>query len=78
MSRKYSCEFRRENVGKEAKVLWEKANSSILEQKKIFSGLTENYLRVYCESQADLTGSITSVLIKQYDDSSNTLMVDIA
>ena len=78
LSRKYSCEFRRENVGKEAKVLWEKTNSSILEQKKIFSGLTENYLRVYCESRADLIGSITSVLIKQYDESSNTLMVDIA
>ena len=77
LSRKYSCEFKRDNVGKEAKVLWEKTDSSMQDQKKVFSGLTENYLRVYCESQSDLTGSITSVLIKQYDDFSNTLMVDI-
>ena len=47
-------------------------------QTNVFSGLTENYMRVRCNSHDDLTGLITPVLINRYDESSNTLLVDLS
>ena len=65
-------------MGREAKVLWEKNSSMTDGQTNVFSGLTENYMRVRCDSYDDLTGLITPVLINRYDENSNTLLVDLS
>ena len=78
LSRKHANEFRRDKVGREAKVLWETNSSMADGQTNVFSGLTENYMRVRCDSYDDLTGLITPVLINRYDENSNTLLVDLS
>ena len=78
LCRKHASEFRRDREGWEAKVLWEKKTPSTENRINIHSGLTETYLRVHHESYDDLTGLITPVFIKRYDEGSNTLMVDLS
>jgi len=55
--------FRRSFLGKTIHVLWEQ------KKKGIWSGLTDNYIRVYTRSKEDLSNKITKVrLEKLYRD----------
>jgi tRNA A37 methylthiotransferase MiaB len=50
--------FRQQFVGREMEVLWEGSRPG--ENAPVWSGLTDNYLRVYTESSANLANRITA------------------
>ena len=53
-------EFRKRFLGKAMPVLWEKKTG-----EGVWSGLTDNYVRVYTRSSRDLTGRILPVKLKE-------------
>ena len=63
LARESAQNFRRQFLGKTMPVLWEKQTDGV------WSGLTDNYIKVYTESDKDLTNKLTEVrLVKAYKD----------
>ena len=77
LAQQCSMEHKRHNVGNQAMVLWEKTMSDTRDEANLYSGLTENYLRVQCQSKYDLVGEITPVVITSYEDSTNKLKAEL-
>jgi threonylcarbamoyladenosine tRNA methylthiotransferase MtaB len=57
--------FNQSQIGKEHRVLWE--DQYRLNGVQVWRGLTENYARVYCSTDKDLSNTIRSVCIEKYD-----------
>ncbi len=57
LARECSHRFHRKFLGRRMEVLWEKPGQ---DDKRIWSGLTDNYIRVLARSELDLTNTITS------------------
>ncbi len=64
LSRESAIEFRQQFVGKTMTVLWEQPDKN-----GIWSGLTDNYIKVYTKSDEVLTNRLTETkLVKIYRD----------
>jgi len=63
LAKRSSERFRRRFIGRTMEVLWEKSKGQRRRAKgqglSIWSGLTDNYIRVMAESESDLTNTIT-------------------
>jgi len=59
LARRGSEEFRRRFLGRTMEVLWERKERRREGRRRIWSGLTDNYIRVWAESEADLANTIT-------------------
>ncbi|MFH1031404.1 MAG: tRNA (N(6)-L-threonylcarbamoyladenosine(37)-C(2))-methylthiotransferase MtaB [Chloroflexota bacterium] len=59
--------FRRRFIGKTLSVLWEKRSSGL------WSGLTDNYIRVYIKSNQDLTNKVLPVKVEEFNPRSSYL-----
>lgn len=57
--------FNQNQIGKVHRVLWE--DQYRLNGVQAWRGLTENYIRVYCNTEKDLSNTIRSVCIEKYD-----------
>ncbi len=62
---KLAAQFREASVGQTRRVLWETARTS--EDGTAWTGLTDNYLRVRGESEADLANRITPATLEGYE-----------
>ena len=62
---KLAAQFREASVGQTRRVLWETARTS--ENGTAWTGLTDNYLRVRGESEADLANRITPATLEGYE-----------
>ncbi len=60
LARRSGEEFRRRFLGRTMAVLWERKGRAQEGGRRIWSGLTDNYIRVWAESEADLANTITS------------------
>jgi len=72
LSQKKQHYFYEQNIGKTKYVLWEDT-----EKNGLMFGFTENYIRVSAPYQSDLTGKITPVVLKGWDDKKQSISVDI-
>jgi threonylcarbamoyladenosine tRNA methylthiotransferase MtaB len=60
-----SRRFREKFIGRTGQVLWE---NRVSKGSRIYSGLTDNYLRVFASNSSDLTNTITPVcLVRLYE-----------
>ncbi|HIC93856.1 MAG TPA: tRNA (N(6)-L-threonylcarbamoyladenosine(37)-C(2))-methylthiotransferase MtaB [Anaerolineae bacterium] len=59
LARRGSEKFRRRFLGRTMEVLWERKERRREGRRRIWSGLTDNYIRVWAESEADLANTIT-------------------
>jgi len=57
LARESSQRFHRGFLGRSLEVLWEKPDQ---DDRRIWSGLTDNYIRVLARSELDLANTITS------------------
>jgi len=59
LARESADNFHQRFLGKTMAVLWEK------QDRGVWSGLTDNYIRVYAQCDADLTNQLTDVVLKK-------------
>ena len=62
---KLAAQFREASVGQTRRILWEKAHAS--DNGTAWTGLTDNYLRVRGESEADLANRITPATLEGFE-----------
>jgi len=59
LARRSGEEFRRRFLWRTMEVLWERKERGREDGRRVWSGLTDNYIRVWAESEADLANTIT-------------------
>ena len=62
-----ALDFRRAALGKKAEVLWERRREGR------WQGTTDNYLRAYCVSAGELSGTVTRSRIATLDEGGVTV-----
>ena len=70
---KLAREFRKSFIGDTRPVLWERTTPS--DERTVWTGLTDNYLRVQTATTADLANRITPATIEALDGSTMTVRV---